>query len=132
MSATGSSGKGKETPVSVTPTMEALAKQIEALTLDTTKRFQDVGKTIDDKADLVKAVHKKKAKIAMPTRYNGDSLKLKAWISQCRAYYDYYLDQFEEEEDKVLFCRSTPRRISSPIVSTRAGQVHTRQHRGSE
>ncbi|KAM7213658.1 hypothetical protein V8F06_010979, partial [Rhypophila decipiens] len=45
----------------------------------------------------------KKAKIAMPPRYGGDPLKLKAWLAQCRVYFDYYEDQFTEEEDKVLF-----------------------------
>ncbi|KAM7209114.1 hypothetical protein V8F06_014904, partial [Rhypophila decipiens] len=93
----------KSTPAPATPTVASLAKQIEALTLDTTQRFQAAEAAINERADIAKALQKKKAKIAMPPRYGGDPLKLKAWLAQCRAYFDYYEDQFTEEEDKVLF-----------------------------
>ncbi|KAK4206681.1 aspartic peptidase domain-containing protein [Rhypophila decipiens] len=90
---TPSPGTQKSTPAPATPTVASLAKQIEALTLDTTQRFQAAEATINERADIVKALQKKKAKIAMPPRYGGDPLKLKAWLAQCRAYFDYYEDQ---------------------------------------
>ncbi|KAM7182555.1 hypothetical protein V8F33_014223, partial [Rhypophila sp. PSN 637] len=74
---TPSPGTQKSTPAPATPIIASLAKQIEALTLDTTQRFQAAEATINKRADIVKALQKKKAKIAIPPRYGGDPLKLK-------------------------------------------------------
>ncbi len=97
-------------PPAETPTLELLAQQLEQLTLDVNKRVPALEKKVkatkDEREDLARQIVKKKAKIAMPPRYNGDPQKVVTWISQCRAYFDYYADQFEEEEDKALFAGS--------------------------
>jgi hypothetical protein len=87
--------------------MEELIQQFQALKVDVDKRLPSLEKKVKDidneQDDLTRQVGKKKAKIAMPPRYSGDPLKLTTWIAQCRAYFDYYDNQFEHEADKALF-----------------------------
>lgn len=113
--------KGKsaaeETPDSETQSIQELTRKLERLALTTNERLADFESSAtsrfaaldnavqgaNTKIEEVGETRKKKAKIAMPPRFDGNPLKLKAWIAQCRAYFDYYSETMDVDEDQVLF-----------------------------
>jgi len=100
--ATSSGKKGKESSETVepaeSPTIEALAEQLEKLKLDQ----ESLRGTVEDDGSFRDSL-RKIVKLPMPVRYAGSPAKLDAWVVQLSNYISYNESRFEDEQSKTIF-----------------------------